>query len=119
MLLEQLCIKLKLHGALLTTYDGETVESRFNETLAADDAAPLAAVVVRLFDALVRQCQHTFPEMLIMDGQKGSMDKIICIPVKAQEQILFLFAQGDVNVGMIRIVLQDILKSERQDAEAT
>ncbi|MCI5117699.1 MAG: hypothetical protein D3913_06995 [Candidatus Electrothrix sp. LOE1_4_5] len=114
MLLEQLCVKLKLHGALMTTYDGEIVDMRFHGLLSDEDTVPLAQVIVRMFDVLVRECQYTFPEMLIMDGQEGRMDKIICIPVKTYEQILFLFGQKDVNVGMIRIVLQDLLKADLQ-----
>ena len=115
MFLEQFCAKLKLYGALLTTYDGEIVDSQLSETLSADDAVLPVDIIVRLFDELVRECQYTFPDMLIMDGEKGIMDKIICTPVKNHDQILFLFAQGNINVGMIRIVLEDFLTSDRQD----
>lgn len=112
MFLEQFCAKLKLYGALLTTYDGEIVDSHFSGALSADDTVLPVDIIVRLFDELVRECQYTFPEMLIMEGEEGIMDKLICTPVKDHDQILFLFAQGDINVGMIRIVLEDFLTAE-------
>ncbi len=106
--LEKLCEWLNLQGCLLTTLDGEAVDSNFSADLKIDDAAPPAAIIAQLFNDLVNPCKYTHPEMLVLDGHK---EKVICVPVKPLNQLLFLFAQTDVNIGMIRMVLQESLEA--------
>ena len=109
-MLEQLCAKLNLRGALLATFDGQPVASWFDDGLELHDVFQVTALIIQLFTDLAEKCQYACPEMMMMEGAEGKTDKIICLPVKTGGQILFLFAKDNVNMGMIRLMLQDALE---------